>query len=148
VRRIGIGLAAALLIGAIAAPAMASKPLGSPPNSDNVESGHKITICHATSSSNPVQFWEVITVDVASSGGRNKLEGHQGHTEDANNRGRFDVIPEFTYGPDTYIGNSNPGTGDIDEDGTPDWEEWQEADPENGASAVLCVGEGGGGGVG
>ena len=79
-RKIGIGLTTAVLIAAFAAPAWASKPLSAPPNSGNIESGHKITICHATSSSNPVQYWEIITVDVASSGGRKKIEGHVGHS--------------------------------------------------------------------
>jgi hypothetical protein len=132
-----------ILAAALTGPALASKPL--PGEDPPVENGHKVTICHATSSSNPKQFWEAITVDVASSGGRHKLAGHVGHAEDANNRGRLDVIPEFTYDGVLFAGHSDPGNG-------ADWAAWQAADPENAIAAGACEGdegdegdEGGGG---
>jgi hypothetical protein len=136
-RRIGISLTAVILAAALAWPALASKPLSGqqPP----VEGGHKITICHATSSSHPAQFWEAIRVDVASSGGRHKLAGHVGHTADPNERGRMDAIPAFTYGGVTFVGASDPGIGDLDQDGMADWAEWQAADPSNAVAALACV---------
>ena len=106
VRRIGIGLTAALFIAAVAAPTLASKP--ATPNSGLV-GDHKVTICHATSSdTNP---WLVITVDIASSGGRNKLIGHLEHAKDPNKQGgRGDVIPPFSYpGFDDFLGAGDPG---------------------------------------
>jgi hypothetical protein len=141
VRRLGIGLSVIILAAALTGPALASKPL--PGQEPPVENGHKVTICHATSSSNPSQFWEAISVDVASSGGRHKLAGHVGHAEDANNRGRLDVIPRFTYDGVTFDGNDDPGIGDRDQDGVADWDEWQAADPEFAAAALACVGDGG-----
>jgi hypothetical protein len=137
VRRLGIGLTAALFIAAVAAPALASKPLDG--GSDNIVGGHKITICHATSSAATHQFWEAITVDVASSGGLKKVQGHVGHTGDPNNRGRMDVIPSFTYGLDTYSGWSDAGNGDLDGDSESDWAEWATLNPED---AAACIGEG------
>ena len=131
-RRLGIGLSVVILAAALTGPALASKPL--PGEEPPVDNGHKVTICHATSSSNPKQFWEAITVDVASSGGRHKLAGHVGHAEDANNRGRLDVIPEFTYGGLTFDGNGDPGDW-------ADWDEWA-ADPENEDAALACLGHG------
>jgi len=138
VRRLVIGLTAALLIGAVAVPALASKPLleQDPP----VEYGHKITICHATSASvsNPAQWWEIITVDVASSGGNgiNKALGHVRHIDEdyAKKNGRLDVIPEFDYGDHHFDGNSNPGSQS-------EWDEWSKLSEENGEAALACVGE-------
>lgn len=58
--KIGLILALALVVGAIAAPAGATKPN---PDDPNLESGHKIWICHATSSlSNP---YVKILIDIA-----------------------------------------------------------------------------------
>jgi hypothetical protein len=95
VRRIGIGLTAALLGASLAAPAAASKPQSPTPG---LEGGHRVTICHATSSSNPDNYWIVITVDIASSGGRNKFEGHYQHANEPNKKdGRGDAIPSFAY---------------------------------------------------
>lgn len=140
-RKIGIGLTAALFMATVAAPAIASKPLDN--QASPVESGHKVTICHATSSAATHQFWEAITVDVATTGGRNRLNGHVGHTDEPNNRGRLDVIPGFTYGDyDPYLGASNPGSGDLDDDGMLDWEEWAALNSED---AAACMGHGGGG---
>ncbi len=141
VRKIGIGLTAALFIAAVAAPAIASKPLAG--GSDNIVGGHKITICHATSSAATHQFWEVITVDVASSGGLKKLQGHVGHSafsalSEPNNRGRFDVIPSFTYANLSFDGASDAGSGDLDGDGADDWDEWADLNPED---AAACEGE-------
>jgi hypothetical protein len=83
-----------LLVGALAAPAAASKPSDSP----DLEGGHRVTICHATSSSNPANFWHVITVDIASSGGRDKLMGHLEHAREPNKKDeRGDAIPQFSY---------------------------------------------------
>jgi hypothetical protein len=137
VPRIASGLTAAILVAAMAGPTLASKPL--PGQQPPVEAGHKVTICHATSSSHPAQFWEAISVDVASSGGRHKLAGHVGHTADANNRGRLDVIPAFTYGGIAFAGNGNGGAGDLDQDGILDWDAWQAADPSNAEAALACV---------
>lgn len=138
-RRIGIGVSALILAGAFASPALASKPLPGQPSP--VESGHKITICHRTSSNNPGNYWLAITVDVASSGGLNKLEGHDGHTTSANNRGRLDVIPAFTYGSDSYAGASDPGNWG-------DWYDWINSSSDNAAAAEACSGGEEGGGVG
>jgi hypothetical protein len=99
-RKIGYALMAAVLVASLAAPASASKPL--PDQAPPVERGHKVTICHATSSVKVSRFWRIITVDVASSGGRQKLRGHVRHLEDAKRDGRMDVIPTFTYGGDTF----------------------------------------------
>ena len=109
-RKVSIGLAAAVLVVSMATTALASKPLDGqdPP----VESGHKITICHATSSSKPARYWRIISVDVASSGGRNKLRGHVRHVENAKKDGRLDLIPEFTYGGATYAGAGDPGNSE------------------------------------
>jgi hypothetical protein len=95
VRRIRIGLTAAVLVTALAAPAWASKPQD---GTEGLSGGHKVTICHATSSSNPDNYWHEITVDIASSGGRNKLMGHLEHANDPNKKdGRGDAIPPFSY---------------------------------------------------
>jgi len=120
----------------VAVPALASKPL--PEQSDPIESGHKITICHATSSAATHQFWEVITVDVASSGGNgiNKALGHVRHIDEdyAKKNGRLDVIPEFDYGDHHFDGNSDPGS-------QIEWDEWSALSEENGEAALACVGE-------
>jgi hypothetical protein len=100
VKKIGYGLVSALLVASMATPASASKPL--PGQGPPVERGHKVTICHATSSVNVARYWRIITVDVASSGGRQKLRGHVRHLEAAKRGGRLDVIPTFTYGGDTF----------------------------------------------
>jgi hypothetical protein len=111
-RRMTIGMTAAVLVAALAAPAGASKPVA---DTEGLEGGHKVTICHATSSSNPDNFWHVITVDIASSGGRNKLRGHLEHANDPNKKdGRGDAIPAFTYpGFEPF-----PGAG-LEQDGLP-----------------------------
>jgi hypothetical protein len=99
-RKIGYGVLSALLVASMATTASASKPLDgqSPP----VEAGHKVTICHATSSATVARSWRIITVDVASSGGRQKLRGHVRHLQHPKRDGRLDVIPSFTYGGDTF----------------------------------------------
>jgi hypothetical protein len=98
-----------LLVGSLAAPAAASKPSDSP----DLEGGHRVTICHATSSSNPDNYWQVITVDIASSGGRNKLMGHLEHAREPNKKdGRGDAIPPYSYPgypPFAGIGLGQPG---------------------------------------
>lgn len=135
-KKLSAGLAAGLLVATMATTALASKPL--PDQGDPIVAGHKVSICHATSSSNPKQYWEVITVDVASSGGRNKLRGHVGHTENAKKGGRLDVIPAFTYDGVTFDGASDPGNSE-------QWEAFVALDPE----AEACQGgSGGGGGIG
>ena len=78
-RRIGIGLTAAVLIAALAAPAWAT-----PPDSAG---NHKVIVCHATSSeSNP---YVQIEVDLASAGNRGlkKIMGHYEHAMDPNKNG-------------------------------------------------------------
>ena len=95
-----------------------------------MEAGHKVTICHATSSSNPAQYWELITVDVASSGGRHKLEGHVGHLQKTRKDGRLDVIPSFTYDGVPFVPDGNgPGNGD-------QWADFVALQPE----AADCLG--------
>ena len=51
-RRITIGVAGALLVASLAAPAAATQPT----SPDVVGNGHLVTICHATSSNNPGQL--------------------------------------------------------------------------------------------
>jgi hypothetical protein len=116
----------------MATTALASQPL--PDQGDPVVSGHKVTMCHATSSSNPKEYWEVITVDVASSGGRSKLRGHVGHTEDPKQDGRLDVIPGFTYDDISFGGATDPGNDD-------QWEAFLEQNRE----AEACGGDSGSG---
>ncbi len=103
--KIGIGLTAALFVAAVAAPATATKP--SEP--DVVGDGHKVTICHATSSSRIEHGWIEITVDIASSGGLDKVMGHKEHALGRpNNRGRTDVIPRFWYEGQPWGGFGDP----------------------------------------
>ena len=106
-KKCSAGLVAGVFVATMATTAFASTPLLD--QDEPVVSGHKVSICHATSSSNPEQHWEVITVDVASSGGRNKLRGHVGHTEDPKKDGRLDVIPAFTHDGIDFDGSSDPG---------------------------------------
>jgi hypothetical protein len=129
-RRSIAGLAAGVLTATMGATAFASAPL--PDQDSPVESGHKVSICHATSSSNPAQYWEVITVDVASTGGRNKLRAHIVHTGDPKQDGRLDVIPTFTYDGVTFDGASDPGNAE-------QWDAFVEAS----GGAAACEGTGG-----
>ena len=111
-RTIPIALAAASLVAAMAAPALATRPT----DPDVVGDGHRVTICHATSSNNPDHYWNEISVDIASSGGLTKLMGHREHAlGEPNNRGRTDVIPAFTYDGVGY----GP-YGDDDQEGLPE----------------------------
>lgn len=106
-RRISIALLTVALV-VPASTALASKPLDEAPP---VEAGHKISICHATSSSQPRNYWRIITVDIASSGGRQKMRGHVHHSEHAKRAGRLDVIPAFSYGGVGFAGRTDPGNG-------------------------------------
>jgi hypothetical protein len=107
-----IGFTAGFLIAVLAVPAVATEPSD---DSSGLQGGHMVTICHATSSDDPADFWQVITVDIASSGGPNKLNGHLEHASDPNKRdGRGDAIPEFSYG-----GQSYGGVG-LDQEGLPE----------------------------
>ena len=124
-RKVGIGLTAALLAASLAAPAAATKPSE---DTDNLSGGHRVTICHATSSSNPDNYWLVITVDIASSGDFNKLMGHLEHANDPNKKdGRGDAIPPFSYGDWDFLG---AGQG---QDGLPEacGGETEEVNPES-----------------
>lgn len=106
-RKIMIGLSGVLLVASVAAPAAASKPRQP---TEGLEAGHKVTICHRTSSTKTAKAYRVITVDIASSGGRRKLMGHLRHTLELNNRGRADFIPGFTYpGYPPFAGASHEG---------------------------------------
>ena len=128
--RLGIGLTAALLIAGVAAPALATPPT----DPDVVGDGHKVKICHATSSSHLVQYWEIITVDIASSGGWNKFQGHLEHIENDKKLGRTDVIPEFKYGTETFGPYGDSGN-------LTQWDEWLDATDDEG---LACLGQVGG----
>ncbi len=90
--------AAALTFGAVGAVS-ATQP-----------TGHKVTICHATSSeTNP---YVRPTVDIASAGYPNNTSGHAGHGRDgvwypgakADGFDWGDIIPPYTYGDFSYAG--------------------------------------------
>jgi hypothetical protein len=128
-RRISIALLTVALV-VPATTALASKPLDEAPP---VEAGHKITICHATSSGQTRNYWRIITVDVASSGGRQKLRGHVRHTEHAKRAGRLDVIPAFSYGGIGFAGRTDPGNDEH-------WAMFLALRP----AGLACLGESGG----
>jgi hypothetical protein len=107
VRKIGIGLTAALLIAAVAAPALAT-----PPQSDGF---HKVTICHALPDSASHDY-NVITVDIASSGyvkgGHYVAPGDNSkHAEGG------DIIPPYDYvrkdGSPFHFDGQNYGDGQV-----------------------------------
>ncbi len=106
-RKILVGLSAALLLAAVAAPVAATKPLPIQEDSPATDAlaGHKVTVCHATSSlKNPYVF---VVVDIASSGGLDKVMGHRMHVEELNKKGWADAISAFTYNGDFYEAQSN-----------------------------------------
>jgi hypothetical protein len=94
VRRTITALSGALLAASLALPVAATPPGD---GGGALEDGHKVTICHRTSSSDPVNGWVIISVDISSAGGLRTLANHLHHTDDLNNRGRSDYIPAYEY---------------------------------------------------
>lgn len=127
-RKISIALLT-VAFAATGTTALASKPLDEAPP---IQAGHKITICHATSSSRPKRYWRIITVDVASSGGRQKLRGHVHHAEHAKKAGRLDVVPAFSYDGVGFDGRVDPGN-------TGHWDAFVLLKP----AALACLGANG-----